>query len=303
MKYFKTMTKEKLLLTLLFILTFPLLPLIAAEKKLGHRADRMLDLPFGETISAYTLEQDACRWSISSGVQKRDDNGKLYSIPRVAFTKGLGPSTDIEISWEYLSLKDAFFFDDNSGSGDIRIRLKTSLNQTMRSRTGMYMITKLPDADETTGLGTDQTDFHWGFSYSRITPLFNLSISAGIGILGKPEVDNRTDMIYLRGLNFYNLASTINDPGKGDYREITGQTDVFDYGLALHFQPWKRLSWALEISGFNDSETVYKELGQVRAGLFYKTENNGVINLFLGKGIGDSLPESSLYAGYTKVNF
>lgn len=284
---------------LLLLLIISTLPVIAYEKSYDPR---VRDLPFSNTISAYTIPQNTDRWSISSGVQKRDDNGKLWSIPRVSYTKGLGPSSDIEISWEYLALKDAFFFDDNNGSGDVRIRLRTGLNTTRTSKTGMYMITKLPDADEITGLGTDQTDFHWGFSYSKITGLFNFSLSAGIGILGKPEVDNRNDMIYLKGLNFYNLASTINAPGKGDYREISGQTDVFDYGLTLHFLPKKRLSYAIEIAGFKDSETVYKQLGQVRAGLFYKTGKQGLLNLFLGTGIRDSLPKSSVFIGYSRMN-
>jgi hypothetical protein len=262
-----------------------------------------MDSPFSETFSSWTVPENRFRWSVLFGLQKRLDKGYLNSLPRISYTAGLGSSTDLQVSWEYLMLKNAFYFPDNSGPGDVRLRLRTGLFQSRNSKTSMYMVTKLPDADEIKGLGTDQTDFHWGFGYTRKNSAFNVSVNAGIGILGKPEVDNRPDMIYLENLNFYTLASTVNNPGKGDYREITGQTDVLDYGLMVHLFPLQKNSFIFEIKGFKDSEKVYKQACQARAGVICKTKADNLVSIFAGSGINGGTPDKSLFIGYSFRDF
>ncbi|MBI1884609.1 MAG: hypothetical protein HYS08_10475 [Chlamydiae bacterium] len=133
--------------------------------------------------------------------EEQVDQSTLIHGPTFDAVFGIGDWAEAGIHYEILSLSDSPTFDDDTGSGDVRLRLKAVPLQTDWGRFGLAVIAKIPSADDGKGLGTDEADVVlkglWG------THLFNdlhVFINLGAAIQGDPSTNSSQDDFFLWGV-------------------------------------------------------------------------------------------------------
>ena len=65
---------------------------------------------------------------------------------------------------------------------------------------GILIGTKLPNASDETGLGTDETDFFLGLALSRSLGVHELRLNLGLAVLGDPSVQASQEDLLTYGL-------------------------------------------------------------------------------------------------------
>jgi hypothetical protein len=159
-----------------------------------------------DTEEAYTIGQGKLQTEIEMGVTKQSDASELFNIPTVRVAYGLSEWADIEIEYEYLSVKGTDFTDfahgivhkdsDKSGPGDARISLKVVPYEFNSHRLGFQFITKLPNADQDEGLGTNETDYTGQILFSSDWGKLKTHVNAGMAVLGDPSRNgNQNDFV------------------------------------------------------------------------------------------------------------
>ena len=175
--------------------------LCAALVFVGASAARAGDYYILETEEARTVGQGNLRTEVQAGVRKQNDASELYNVPRVRAEYGLSDWADLEFEYDVLIVQDTdipnYDFDpvrfayneDHAGSGDLRVRLKMVPFNTAFGDVGLHIETKLPNADDRDGLGTDSMDvtgklLH-SVDWSRFTDapiLRDITTHANVGI-------------------------------------------------------------------------------------------------------------------------
>ncbi|PKK90713.1 MAG: hypothetical protein CVV64_07485 [Candidatus Wallbacteria bacterium HGW-Wallbacteria-1] len=242
------------------------------------------------TWTAFTLDENVENWTLSIESNGRLDGGRLNSIPRVSYNRGIGSRADMTISFEMLNLDNPKVFEGNSGPGDVRIAFRINTLKRGASRGSLIFLTKLPNADETEGLGTDQTDFHFLMALSRESRKSLLSLNLGIGILGKPDVDNLPKLINVPNLNFGLIKSNQGTSVMGPYTESSGQTDVFDYGIAMVRSISENCHLILEIEGFRDNGGTFEDICFARAGITSSIGKNRKVGFTVSRDVSENRP-------------
>ncbi len=154
---------------------------------------------------ATTLE--AGRVSLSAGVafswQDVDTllggRGRRWSVPQVEASLGVGPAAEVSAAYEFLGFDPADERDWASGSGDLRLWTKLGLFPDQVDGLALRFGVKLPNASETRGLGTDETDFLASLLYARGVGPAVVTLNAGLGLLGSPERNRSQDDVWTWG--------------------------------------------------------------------------------------------------------
>jgi hypothetical protein len=115
----------------------------------------------------------------------------LLAIPEIALRAAVGSMVEIQASYELLNLHESTMDGINNqyGGGDARLFTKIhAVNErTWIPAVGVRFGTKLPDANSTDRLGTDETDFFIQALASKRIGLFSLHVNLGIALLGIPK--------------------------------------------------------------------------------------------------------------------
>ncbi len=182
-------------------------------------------------------------------------DGDLFKFGEINLRFGLSDNTELDISWtahNYYSLDSSvsggnfsFTGDDTDDWGDARITTKIKiLGETPATPgIGMKFQIKLPNSDDTKGIGLDTTDFFGTFIFQKGVGKLTLFTEVGLAIYGDPrEGSNQIDKFV------YGIGGTYK---LNDYIDIVGEI----YGNAFH-----------------DTE-IYPNHGNIMGGLRLKTGN------------------------------
>ncbi|MBI4831169.1 MAG: hypothetical protein HY801_06370, partial [Candidatus Lindowbacteria bacterium] len=183
-----------------------------------------------DTEEAYTVGQGNVRTEVELGVTKQPDASELYNIPRVRLTYGLSEWADVEFEYEVLAINGTDFTDfadqetkfnhDDTGSGDLRIKLKVIPYEFGPHNLGFQLVTKLPNAEQSEGLGTNEADFTWQVLFSSNLGRLKTHLNAGMAVFGDPSRDgNQNDFVIWGVGGEYALTDSLTLMG-----EVEGST-------------------------------------------------------------------------------
>ena len=182
-----------------------------------------------KTVEAYTIPERGFRTEVGFGYVNQPDNSDLFIVPDLVFGWGIGPWADLELEFQYLKVEDTFRFRadgsvkesdmDESGLGDVRIKIKASPFETRFGRLGAQLVTKSPAADDGDSLGTDEvdvagrlllsTDWSRFFEGTFLEPL-RTHVNVGIAIQGERWGLGRQDDFFIWGLAAeYEIAPSV----------------------------------------------------------------------------------------------
>ena len=155
------------------------------------------------TEPASTLPEGA--YALSAGLSRtwqdsrwlRGGRGTLWTLPELEARLGVGQHAEVMARYELLGFRPGGRSGWAYESGDLRLWTKLGLfPRTVRGlslRFGM----KLPNASETRGLGTDETDvFIVGLWEARLGR-FELNLNGGLGLLGNPNKKASQDDVFV----------------------------------------------------------------------------------------------------------
>jgi hypothetical protein len=119
---------------------------------------RASDILILETFDDRTVSPYQVRTQIGVEAEEQIDTSLLIHTPKLDAAFGIGEWAEFGFNYEILALIDSPSFDDNIGSGDLRIRLKAVPIKTNLGNLGFLVMTKIPTANHEDGLGSDETD-------------------------------------------------------------------------------------------------------------------------------------------------
>ncbi len=139
------------------------------------------------TDRADTVGAGKLRLDISFSAESLPDSSILLHTPGLGMRWGL--SDDAEFILNYTGYTSREWPDDHetSGSGDLTFGLKVSPWKGPWGRLGFSVATKLPNADDTKGLGTDEQDFFLTGLYTANIKKLKINLNAGLAIVGDNE--------------------------------------------------------------------------------------------------------------------
>jgi len=225
-------------------------------------------------------------WEIGVGLEKfeRSDKGTFVRLPSFLFKYGLSNIADISLKWDYRKLENAYYFSNQEGAGDVRIKIKLV---PFKNKTGCYGVsleTKLPDASDIQGLGTDQMDFIINLLSSIKRNKFIFHLNLGFGILGRVDVDNKPELLYQSGLNFELLTSRNNIDGTlGPFNENSGQEDVAFLNTGFSVELTNSARWDVNFSRMYHGVT-FGEYKVLSSGINIEDKNvNYLVKIYKGE--------------------
>jgi len=123
----------------------------------------------------------------------------ISSIAEVQFDGGVRNGLKVEsIEPAPLTKMLTFSGDTTSDIEDLRIGTKIRFLSETGARPAMALRfwTRLPNAENESGLGTDTTDFHFGFAIAKTIQSVRVAGNVGIGILADPvRGDDQNDVV------------------------------------------------------------------------------------------------------------
>lgn len=184
------------------------------------------------TEEASTVGEDNLQTEIEVGVTKQPDASELYTIPRIRMTYGLSEWADLEFEYDVLGVKGTDFVEadtgkirenhDSAGTGDLRIKLKVSPYEFGSHRMGFQFATKLPNANDKEGLGTDATEFKTKVLLSTDWGRFVTHLNGGIAVTQNLRRNGNLDNFFIWGIGGeYALTETLTLMG-----EFEGSTGI-----------------------------------------------------------------------------
>jgi len=212
---------------ILWLSLFLLLPLFPSRASGFTQGYHML-----ATEEASTIGEDNLQTEIELGVTKQPDASELYNIPRIRLTYGLSEWADIEFEYEVLAVNNTDFTEadtgkikenyDSAGTGDLRIRLKVAPYEFGRHRMGVQFATRLPNAVQEQGLGTNETDFKAKVLFSTDWGRLVTHLNGGIAVTQNISRNRDLDNFFIWGIGGeYELADSLTLMG-----EIEGSTGL-----------------------------------------------------------------------------
>lgn len=170
----------------------------------------------------------------------------LLSAPRLGFSVGLGKRVEIQAGYELRRVEDVTGANDETsyGSGDATLATKVLVwnESSVRPAFGLRAETKLPNADDRKGLGTDETDFLFDALLSRDFGPVRLHGNAGLHILGNPRPEGGQDDLFAYSLALLGPSLPVRRAGLRPALELRGLegsrfgNDLLGGTLALRFE-------------------------------------------------------------------
>ena len=209
----------------------------------------------------------------------------LMSLPVVGFRVGVGDWAEFQASYEMLYLNETAVdgtTNNQYGGGDARIGAKLWF---MRERDlwpalGLRIVTKLPNAKRTDGLGTDDTDFGAAALASKTIGPLSVHINLGILLLGN------------------------SGPIYGNSFGAGGQDDLVSYAIGIASKPLGATAdgtTTLRLLGEFAGQTASRfdnELSDIRVGLQMQ-HGRGTVYLGVSTGLVSGSEQIGVNAGFT----
>jgi hypothetical protein len=185
----------------------------------------------------------------------------------IAATLGIGSRVELDMLYDFVDF-DPEIGTGDSGSGDLRIATKIGIIGGPDSDTslGLRLMTKLPNASEKYGLGTNETDFSFSLLLSNDFEHVLVHLNLGMAILGDPT--NNSD-----------------------------QDDVMTYGIAFVI-PAGPVEFVAEVSGTTMSQEN-NERAVARGGIRWNITENIVFDIGGGVGLNNDSEDWSVTSGLT----
>jgi hypothetical protein len=178
------------------------LTLLAAIGLLFFSLPARAEWPFN-TPEAATLPTGDLKLSVSAEVRDHIAGGsaEIYSVPSLEIRLGLGQIVEARLDYQFLYLDDNEEGFGGVGSGDVTLFTKVSLlrAEEMRPALSLDMGVKLPNADEGSGFGTDETDFFTHLLARVGSERISIDLAAGFAILGDPSVSGEQLDVFVYG--------------------------------------------------------------------------------------------------------
>jgi len=143
--------------------------------------------------------------------------GNLLSLPLIGISIGVSSIAEMQIdhvSYNRLSITDrrpaplsSLVTATGSSTGDaddvvIGMKVRIAPERERRPAFGFRFVTRLPNANNETGLGLDTTDFIATVLVGKTTESVRLVGNIGLGILGDPTNGNRQNDVLVYGASF-----------------------------------------------------------------------------------------------------
>ncbi|MEA3328612.1 MAG: transporter [Candidatus Omnitrophota bacterium] len=203
------------------------------------------------------------------GFSARETDRKFVKSPVLGMNIGLGEIVEIQADFDMIYLDQAGISNEYA-HGDLRLWTKILAVEESDSRPGLGMRfgSKLPNAEDEDGRGTDETDFFASMLLSKHFDNFYVHLNLGLGILGDPNQTNSQD-------------------------------DVMIYGLAFELPLEETfLTLTAEVSGqaFSNENN---NISSARAGFRYDVTEDFIWDVFGGAGLTDESENWSAGTGFT----
>jgi hypothetical protein len=195
----------------------------------AHAQQRPLVTEDPETVGAGNLLIEGgvdYAWDVEYPVSGYE--GNLLRIPVLGLSVGVSSIAEIQIDGglhNRLSIKgtdpSAPLYDEvtarGASTGDVEdivigTKVRIAAEGMRRPAFGFRFATRLPNANNETGLGLDTTDFYASMLAAKTVQSVRVATNVGLGILGDPINGNRQNDVFLYGLSFA--------------RALTNQTEV-----------------------------------------------------------------------------
>lgn len=155
-----------------------------------------------ETVGAGKLRSD-----ITFSAESLPDSSLLLHTPGVGITWGISEDTDLILKYGGFMMRQ--WPDDSmtSGPGDLTVGLKVSPWKGPWGRLGFSIATKLPNAEDFDGLGTDEQDFFLTGLYSATIKNLRVNVNAGLALIGDNTQLRHYDYLFAYGVGFEYLIT------------------------------------------------------------------------------------------------
>jgi hypothetical protein len=194
------------------------------------------------TERAETIGAGKLRLDIGFSAESLPDSSLLLHTPGFGLRWGLSEDTDFILKYGGLMVREWPDDSESSGSGDLTFGLQVSPWKGPWGRLGFSIATKLPNADDTYGLGTDEQDFFLTGLYTANIKKLKINLNAGLAVVGDNEQLRGYDYLLTYGVGFEYLitdhwsivgdvAGTTGGQEKNDIAEATlGVVGPLAYG-------------------------------------------------------------------------
>jgi hypothetical protein len=194
---------------------------------------------------------------------------EFIKLPALGLNIGLGEIVEVQADFEAIYL-DQPGIDKEYAHGDLRLwtKIKAAGEGDLWPALGMRFGTKLPNAGDEDGRGTDETDFFISMLLSKHFGNIYTHLNLGLGILGDPNQRNSQD-------------------------------DVMTYGLGIEI-PLEAMSLRLvaEVNGQAFSNE-HNNISSARGGIQYEITDNLLWDVFGSGGITSDSEDWSAGTGFT----
>lgn len=153
-----------------------------------------------DTERAETLGMGNLRLDVMFTVDSLDNDTRLYHLPGVRATYGISDITDLILSYGGLTMIEGDNIDSATGSGDLTVGLKVSPLAKSWGTMGFLFATKLPNASDEDGLGTDMQDFYFMGLYTYALNSFKFNLNAGVHIIGDNTMTEKYHYLFAYGV-------------------------------------------------------------------------------------------------------
>ena len=190
----------KRLTALLFsVFLLSVLPVTAADYAI-------LDTLDDETVAPEHIILQAGFW-----YEKQIDESTLINGPRVLLRFPLGPWAELGLKTGLLHLNDSPTFADESGFADLDLTLKAIPFRIADVNLGVAFTTKVPTADESGGLGTDEADFIAKAIAGCVFGDLHIFLNLGASIQSDPRANSEQDDFFVWGIGVEYDLSNMSD--------------------------------------------------------------------------------------------
>ncbi len=181
---------------------------------------------------------------------------------------GVGKIVEIQLAFPSAVLQSDDIIGDDKDVGDATFFTKVRLFKERGSYPSVAVRfgTKLPNAEEEFGIGTDGNDFMGSFPITKNFGSLRTSLDLGLGILGNPTRNN-------------------------------AQHDVYTFGLSLMYPSKGTLSFLSEIYA-RKGRSQFDDLLSVRAGLQFKSKKGPRLDVMVSVGLAEESPEWEITTGF-----
>ncbi len=201
------------------------------------------------TERAETIGEGKLRFSVEGTVDALDDGTKLYHTPAISLILGIAENADLILNFGGLLYRTGHNFNDSLGPGDLTVGLKSTPIKGDWGSLGFLISTKLPNANDKDGLGTDVQDFHLVGLYSVLLESLRLNFNVGLHVIGDNTERRKYHYLFAYGAGFEYMV-TERFSIIGDVSGTTGGDDDFETSTAtLGFVAPLACGWEWGVTG------------------------------------------------------